>query len=52
MTPPATVSGYIFSHPSSSYFKTGKIGKDQLADYASRKGITVEEAARWLAPNL
>jgi len=52
MTPPATVSGYMFSHPSSSYFNIGRIGKDQLADYASRKGITVEEAARWLAPNL
>ena len=52
MTPPATVSGYIFSHPASSYFNIGKIDRDQLADYAKRKGMTLEEAARWLAPNL
>ncbi len=52
MIPPAAVSGYIFSHPSSSYFNIGRIGKDQLEDYASRKNMTVEEAARWLAPNL
>jgi 5-methyltetrahydrofolate--homocysteine methyltransferase len=52
MTPPASVSGYIFSHPASSYFNIGKIGPDQLKDYASRKNMTVEEAARWLAPNL
>jgi len=49
---PATVSGYIFSHPASSYFNIGKIGSDQLRDYAARKNMTVEEAARWLAPNL
>jgi len=52
MTPPAAVSGYIFSHPASSYFNIGKIGPDQLKDYAERKKMTVEEAARWLAPNL
>ena len=52
MIPPAAVSGYIFSHPLSSYFNVGKIGEDQLRDYASRKNMTVEEAARWLAPNL
>ena len=52
MLPPAAVSAYIFSHPLSSYFNVGKIGEDQLRDYASRKKITVEEAARWLAPNL
>ena len=52
MTPPATVSGYVFSHPSSSYFNIGKIGRDQLKDYAERKKLTIEEAARWLAPNL
>jgi 5-methyltetrahydrofolate--homocysteine methyltransferase len=52
MTPPASVSGYIFSHPSSSYFNIGKIGSDQLKDYASRKNMTIDEAARWLAPNL
>jgi 5-methyltetrahydrofolate--homocysteine methyltransferase len=52
MTPPAAVSGYIFSHAASSYFNIGKIGPDQLKDYAERKNMTVEEAARWLAPNL
>ena len=52
MTPPAAVSGYIFSHPASVYFNIGKIGEDQLKDYASRKKMTVEEASRWLAPNL
>jgi 5-methyltetrahydrofolate--homocysteine methyltransferase len=52
MTPPASVSGYIFSHPASSYFNIGKINRDQLAEYASRKKMTVDEAARWLAPNL
>jgi 5-methyltetrahydrofolate--homocysteine methyltransferase len=52
MTPPAAVSGYIFSHPASSYFNIGRIGRDQLIDYAARKKMTTEEAARWLAPNL
>ena len=52
MTPPATVSGYIFSHPASSYFSIGKISRDQLGDYASRKKMTVGEASKWLAPNL
>ncbi len=52
MTPPATVSGYIFSHPESSYFNVGKIAQDQLKDYAARKNMTVDEAAKWLAPNL
>jgi len=52
MTPPAAVSGYIFSHPGSAYFNIGKIGNDQLEDYAARKNITKDEAARWLAPNL
>ncbi|HBZ19628.1 MAG TPA: methionine synthase [Bacteroidales bacterium] len=52
MTPPAAVSGYIFSHPGSVYFNIGKLGEDQLKDYASRKKMSIEEAARWLAPNL
>ncbi|MDP3436146.1 MAG: methionine synthase [Bacteroidales bacterium] len=52
MVPAASVCGYIFSHPASSYFNVGKIGDDQLKDYAARKGITVDEATRWLAPNL
>ena len=52
MTPPSSVSGYIFAHRDSSYFNIGKIGEDQLKDYALRKGMPVEEAAIWLAPNL
>jgi 5-methyltetrahydrofolate--homocysteine methyltransferase len=52
MTPPASVSGYFFSHPESVYFNIGKIGKDQLKDYATRKQMTEDEAAKWLAPNL
>ncbi len=52
MIPPASVSGYIFSHPGSSYFNIGKIGSDQLTEYASRKNFTYDEAAKWLAPNL
>jgi 5-methyltetrahydrofolate--homocysteine methyltransferase len=52
MIPPAAVSGYFLAHPQSAYFNVGKIGRDQLTDYAARKGMTVEEASRWLAPNL
>lgn len=52
MTPAASVSGLYFSHPKSHYFGLGKISKDQIEDYAKRKGMTVEEAERWLAPNL
>jgi 5-methyltetrahydrofolate--homocysteine methyltransferase len=52
MIPPATVSGYVFSHPASSYFSISKINRDQLEDYASRKKMTVGEASKWLAPNL
>jgi 5-methyltetrahydrofolate--homocysteine methyltransferase len=52
MVPPAAVSGYIFAHPGSTYFNIGKLAVDQLKDYAGRKNMTIEEAARWLAPNL
>ena len=52
MVPPASVSGYFFSHPGSTYFNIGKIGSDQLNNYALRKNMTIDEAARWLAPNL
>jgi len=52
MVPAAAVSGYVFSHPQSAYFNIGKIGEDQLKEYASRKKMTIEEAAKWLAPNL
>jgi 5-methyltetrahydrofolate--homocysteine methyltransferase len=52
MWPAASVSGLYFSHPQAKYFNVGRIGRDQLEDYARRKGMSVEEAARWLAPNL
>ena len=52
MMPPASVSGYIFSHPGSTYFNLGKIDTDQLKDYAKRKNFTTEETAKWLSPNL
>ena len=52
MYPAAAVSGYYFSHPESRYFGLGKIEKDQVKDYAERKGMTVETVERWLAPVL
>ncbi len=52
MLPASAVSGFYFSHPQSSYFAIGKIGRDQVEDYARRKGFTVEEAEKWLAPSL
>ncbi len=52
MWPAAAVSGLYFSHPASRYFGVGKIGRDQVADYAARKGWSQEEAERWLAPIL
>ena len=52
MLPAAAVSGWYFSHPAASYFSVGKIGRDQVEDYASRKGWSVEQAERWLSPNL
>ena len=52
MYPAAAVSGYYFSHPDSKYFGLGKIEKDQVTEYAQRKGMKLEEMERWLAPNL
>ncbi|WP_157408455.1 methionine synthase [Actinoplanes sp. N902-109] len=52
MTPAAAVSGLIFAHPASRYFTVGRIGKDQVEDYARRRGLPVEEIERWLRPNL
>ncbi len=52
MWPAAAVSGFYFAHPEAHYFGVGKIGRDQVADYAKRKGWSVEEAERWLAPIL
>ena len=52
MVPTAAVSGLYFSHPQSHYFGIGKINKEQVGDYAKRKGIAFEEAEKWLSPNL
>jgi len=52
MTPGAAVSGFYFAHPASRYFSVDKIGADQLADMAQRRGLTTEYLERWLAPNL
>ncbi|WP_201439832.1 methionine synthase [Saccharothrix sp. 6-C] len=52
MTPAAAVSGVIFAHPEARYFTVGRIGRDQVVDYARRRGMPVEEVERWLRPNL
>jgi 5-methyltetrahydrofolate--homocysteine methyltransferase len=52
MTPAASVSGIYLAHPNARYFSVGRIGRDQVDDYASRKGVSVPEAERWLRPNL
>jgi len=52
MLPSAAVSGFYFAHEDAQYFGVGRIGRDQVKDYAARKGVTVEQAEGWLAPNL
>jgi 5-methyltetrahydrofolate--homocysteine methyltransferase len=52
MYPAAAVSGWYFAHPEARYFAIGKIDRDQSTDYARRKGLSVAEVERWLAPNL
>jgi 5-methyltetrahydrofolate--homocysteine methyltransferase len=52
MYPGAAVSGFYFAHPESKYFVVGKIGADQLADMATRRGVSQQDLERWLAPNL
>ncbi|MCP5317472.1 MAG: methionine synthase [Chromatiaceae bacterium] len=52
MVPTAAVSGLYFAHPQARYFAVGKLNRDQVEDYARRKGATVEEMERWLGPNL
>jgi 5-methyltetrahydrofolate--homocysteine methyltransferase len=52
MTPASAVSGYYFAHPDSKYFGLGKIDASQVSDYAERKGISEQEAEKWLRPNL
>ena len=52
MMPAASVSGVYFGHPEAKYFNVGRIGRDQVADYAARKGMTFAEAEKWLGPSL
>jgi 5-methyltetrahydrofolate--homocysteine methyltransferase len=52
MYPAASVSGYYFAHPQSQYFMVGKIGKDQVEDYAKRKGVNTKQVEKWLSVNL
>jgi len=52
MLPTAAVSGFYFAHPESQYFGVARIGPDQVADYAARRGVELKTAERWLRPNL
>ena len=52
MMPASSVSGFYFAHPDSSYFGIGRVGRDQVADYAQRKDVPLSQAERWLASNL
>ena len=52
MMPASSVSGFYLAHPQAKYFGIGKIGRDQVKDYAERKGVTIEQAEQWLAPSL
>ncbi|HEX3073303.1 MAG TPA: vitamin B12 dependent-methionine synthase activation domain-containing protein, partial [Ignavibacteriales bacterium] len=52
MHPAASVCGYYFAHPEAKYFGLGKISKDQVIDYHSRKGMSIAEVEKWLSPNL
>jgi 5-methyltetrahydrofolate--homocysteine methyltransferase len=52
MTPAASVSGLYFAHPEARYFAVDRLTKDQVVDYARRKGMSLAEVERWLSPNL
>ena len=52
MYPTAAVSGFYYSHPDSRYFGVGQINRDQVQDYAHRKGMEIRQMERWLSPNL
>jgi len=52
MWPAASVSGYYFANSDSKYFGLGKIDKDQVEDYSIRRGISIDEAIKWLNPNI
>ena len=52
MLPTSAVSGYYFAHPDAQYFGVARIGRDQLEDYARRRGVSIEQAEKWLRPNI
>jgi 5-methyltetrahydrofolate--homocysteine methyltransferase len=52
MLPTSAVSGFYFGHRDSQYFGVARIGSDQLEEYAERRGVPIEQATRWLRPNL
>ena len=52
MWPASSVSGFYFAHPESRYFAVGRIGRDQVLDYAARLSMPLSEVERWLSPNL
>ena len=52
MLPASSVSGLYFSHPEAKYFAVGKVQRDQMEDYAQRKGMGLAEVEKWLSPNL
>ncbi|MEI7693665.1 MAG: vitamin B12 dependent-methionine synthase activation domain-containing protein, partial [Verrucomicrobiota bacterium] len=52
MNPASSVSGLYFGHPEARYFAVGQLGKDQVEDYARRKGVALAEMEKWLRPNL
>jgi len=52
MYPAAAVSGFYFSHPQARYFTVGRVDRDQVLDYARRKGLPLADVERWLSPNL
>ena len=52
MTPAASVCGYYFAHPEARYFPVGKIGQDQITDYAKRRGQSIDETEKWLRSTL
>ena len=52
MSPAASVSGFYFAHPDASYFGIGRIGRDQVEDYATRRQVSSQTAERWLSANL
>jgi len=52
MIPISAVSGYYFAHPEAQYFGVARIGRDQVEDYARRRGVPIEQAEKWLRPNI